>query len=71
MTTPNTALFAQPVGLHGAGVGLAICKGLVEAHGGEIAILDHAGGGTLVTIRLPLDIGTIDKEQAQWPQPTY
>ena len=63
---------AQPAGLHGAGLGLAICKGVVEAHGGEIVILDRAGGGTLVTIRLPLEVvDPIDKEQTRWPQPTY
>ena len=63
---------AQPAGLHGAGLGLAICKGLVEAHGGEITLLDRAGGGTLVTIRLPLDVvATLDKEQTRWPQPIY
>jgi two-component system, OmpR family, sensor histidine kinase KdpD len=61
----------QQAGLAGAGLGLAICKGLIEAHGGQIAILDRAGGGTLVTIHLPLDVDIIDKEQARWPQPTY
>jgi two-component system, OmpR family, sensor histidine kinase KdpD len=63
---------AQPAGLHGAGLGLAICKGVIEAHGGEIAILDRAGGGTLITIRLPLEVvDPIDKEQTRWHQPTY
>jgi signal transduction histidine kinase len=40
----------------GAGIGLAICKGLVEAHGGQITIDGREGGGTIVTIRLPLDL---------------
>jgi two-component system, OmpR family, sensor histidine kinase KdpD len=62
---------AQPAGLHGAGLGLAICKGVVEAHGGEISLAERAGGGTLVTVRLPLEVDTIDKEQTRWPQPTY
>jgi len=38
----------------GAGIGLAICKGVIDAHGGCIAILGRVGGGTLVQIRLPL-----------------
>jgi len=62
---------AQPAGLHGAGLGLAICKGVVEAHGGEIMLSDRAGGGTLATIRLPLDTDAIDKEHPRWPQPIY
>jgi two-component system sensor histidine kinase KdpD len=54
--------------LPGAGLGLAICKGFVEAHGGEIAICDHDGGGALVTIRLPLHADTTTKEQIRWSQ---
>jgi two-component system sensor histidine kinase KdpD len=38
----------------GTGIGLAICKGLIDAHGGEIAILGREGGGTLVEMCLPL-----------------
>ncbi len=37
----------------GAGLGLSIVKGLVEAHGGEIAISSQIGQGTLVTLQLP------------------
>jgi two-component system sensor histidine kinase KdpD len=48
----------QHAGLPGAGLGLAICKGLVEANGGVIAISNRDGGGVLVTIDLPLNIDT-------------
>lgn len=41
----------------GTGVGLAICKGLVEAHGGTITASSRAGAGTTMTVRLPLDPG--------------
>jgi two-component system sensor histidine kinase KdpD len=41
---------AQP----GAGLGLAICRGIVLAHGGTIAALAREGGGTRFVVRLPL-----------------
>ena len=40
----------------GSGVGLTICKGLVEGHGGRITLLEREGGGTVVEIRLPLQL---------------
>ena len=38
----------------GVGLGLAICKSLVEAHGGSIAVVSEVGKGTSVTITLPI-----------------
>jgi signal transduction histidine kinase/PAS domain-containing protein len=38
----------------GAGLGLAICKGLVEAHGGKIWIQDRTEPGTVVSFTLPV-----------------
>ena len=38
----------------GLGVGLAIAKGIVEAHGGTVEIESREGRGTKVTIALPL-----------------
>ncbi len=38
----------------GAGLGLAICKGLVEAHGGRIWIQDRTEPGTVVSFTLPI-----------------
>ena len=40
--------------LGGAGLGLAICKNIVEAHEGSIAALPSPAGGVLVRIELPL-----------------
>lgn len=40
--------------VRGTGLGLAIVKKIVEEHGGEIAFLDRAGGGTHVRIAFDL-----------------
>lgn len=40
----------------GVGLGLSICKRLVEAHGGSITAGDAPGGGTVVAFLLPLDV---------------
>jgi signal transduction histidine kinase len=39
----------------GLGLGLAICRRLVEAHGGTIAVSDRPGGGARFTFTLPVD----------------
>jgi signal transduction histidine kinase len=38
----------------GAGLGLAIAREIVVAHEGTVTIDNRAGGGTCVTVRLPL-----------------
>lgn len=38
----------------GAGLGLAIVRSLVEAHGGAVAIDDAPGGGARIEVRLPV-----------------
>jgi len=40
--------------IQGAGLGLAICKGLVEAHGGRIWIMKQPAPGTSICFTLPL-----------------
>jgi len=37
----------------GSGLGLTVCKGLVEAHGGKIWAESRLGGGLIVTVTLP------------------
>jgi two-component system sensor histidine kinase KdpD len=42
------------VGVSGAGLGLPICRGIAEAHGGSIRAENAAGGGVLFHIIVPI-----------------
>ena len=44
----------RPDNITGTGLGLSISKGIVEAHGGFIAAENRPGGGTIITIALPM-----------------
>jgi len=37
----------------GLGIGLTLCKGIVENHGGSVWVDENPGGGSLVSILLP------------------
>ncbi len=39
----------------GAGLGLAICRGVVQAHGGQIWVADREGGGARFLFTLPIE----------------
>jgi two-component system sensor histidine kinase KdpD len=42
-------------GTSGVGLGLAICRAIVVAHGGRIWVEDRDGGGSSFKLALPLD----------------
>jgi two-component system, OmpR family, sensor histidine kinase KdpD len=43
---------------HGTGMGLAISRGLVQAHGGRLWIEETPGGGATFRLRVPVSAGT-------------
>jgi K+-sensing histidine kinase KdpD len=51
--------------IKGAGLGLAICKGLVEAHGGRIWIRKKNSPGTTVSFTIPLVPQNVSQKSAQ------
>lgn len=40
--------------VRGTGIGLAVCDDIVTMHGGTLTLANASGGGTLVTIELPI-----------------
>ena len=45
----------SPDGRRGVGLGLAICRAIVEAHGGKISVANRPTGGAEFRIDLPCD----------------
>ena len=44
----------KPVG-QGTGLGLSVCYGIIDSMGGTMAVKSDQGGGTVFSIRLPMD----------------
>ena len=45
----------RPDNVSGTGLGLSISKGIIEVHGGRIWAENRSGGGTIISMKLPLE----------------
>jgi two-component system sensor histidine kinase KdpD len=53
----------------GVGLGLPICRAIIDAHGGNIAGRNRPGGGALFTFTLPLGHPPVAEPEAELPEP--
>jgi two-component system NtrC family sensor kinase len=44
----------------GSGLGLAVCQGIMKAHGGSIAVEDREGGGTSIRVVVPGVVAAVE-----------
>ena len=52
---PDRSLGADAPARRGAGVGLAVCRAIARAHGGELTLRPRSQGGSSFELRLPIE----------------
>lgn len=57
-----TAGIGKPDSRRGLGLGLSLCKSIIDAHGGEIVVMDNVPQGCVFCFTLPLEEVSIDYE---------
>jgi len=63
--------FFSTKGAHGSGLGLAMCHGIAQRHGGQITVDSQLGRGAVFTIRLPHHAAaTVDYAEAEVSPPS-
>ena len=60
---------AETPGRRGAGVGLALCRAIARAHGGEIGYREREGGGSSFEVELPIRKAPDDAREIAAPGP--
>jgi len=56
---------ADSSGVPGFGLGLTICRGLVEAHGGHVGAQNRSGGGAVFRVELPITRSPPDVRESE------
>ncbi|WP_088226743.1 sensor histidine kinase KdpD [Desulfosporosinus sp. FKB] len=56
---------SSPLQVSGSGLGLSICKGIIEAHNGDIWAENNELGGVTIIFNLPLDYDLSDQVQVE------
>jgi signal transduction histidine kinase len=54
----------------GSGLGLAFARRVVEAHQGQVSLTSEQGRGTVVQVRLPLDMKATPRTMKAVPRDT-
>ncbi|QSH41348.1 FHA domain-containing protein [Lentisphaerota bacterium ZTH] len=61
-------LFISSKGSAGTGLGLAVCRKIIEAHGGSIAVEGKSGKGCIISFAVPISLNSQDTTAMALPR---